>query len=328
MLRAAGMSVPEVSVVVPSHARRLRLLWLLNALEEQTLEPQRFEVVVVHDYDDPRALRSLEAHPLAQEGRLRCIRIDGVSGPSQKRNLGWRAARAPLVVFTDDDCRPDPDWLRLLVAASAEHPGAILQGATSPDPLEDAVSAAPHHRSQSIDPPNTFAQTCNIGYPRELLERVGGFDEQLPSAAGEDTDLALRAKAVGARQLGVADAVVFHAVESFSLPSVIRMNWRWQHLPYVVRRHPALRREMVLGVFWRATHFELLLAFAGVAMARRRRIGLLLAVPYLVRALNARGPRRRARAVSAAELPGRVLIDLAEIATMARGSVRHRSLLL
>ena len=52
------MSPPDVSVVVPSHARRLRLRWLLNALEEQTLAPERFEVIVVHDYTGRLAVKT------------------------------------------------------------------------------------------------------------------------------------------------------------------------------------------------------------------------------------------------------------------------------
>ena len=75
MLPGIDMAQPEISVVIPSHGRRLRLLWLLNALEEQTLEPGRFDVHVVHDYDDPLALNALEAHPLARHGRPRA---DGV----------------------------------------------------------------------------------------------------------------------------------------------------------------------------------------------------------------------------------------------------------
>lgn len=70
------MAAPEISVVVPSHARELRLWWLLNALEEQTLEPDRFEVVLVHDYDDAGFLDLLERHPLAESGCLREIRIE------------------------------------------------------------------------------------------------------------------------------------------------------------------------------------------------------------------------------------------------------------
>src|SRR6187551_3282465 len=90
-----------VSVVVPSHARRLRLRWLLNALEEQTLPADAFEVVVVHDYQGGDAAM-LDEHPLAQSGRMRQIPIEpGRGRPSVQRNLGWRAANAPLVAFVD-----------------------------------------------------------------------------------------------------------------------------------------------------------------------------------------------------------------------------------
>ena len=37
-----------------------------------------------------------------------------------------------------------------------------------------------------------WAQTCNILYPRELLERIGGFLDDPPLSMGEDTELALR----------------------------------------------------------------------------------------------------------------------------------------
>ena len=67
---------PAISVVLPSHARRLRLRWLLNSLEEQTLDPSRFEVIVVHDYGDEDTDNVIERHPLAQSGVLRHIRID------------------------------------------------------------------------------------------------------------------------------------------------------------------------------------------------------------------------------------------------------------
>ena len=319
------MAAPEISVVVPSHARELRLWWLLNALEEQTLEPDRFEVVLVHDYDDAGFLDLLERHPLAESGCLREIRIEpGTGSPSRQRNLGWREARAGLIAFTDDDCRPDPGWLAALLEAAAGAPGAIVQGATRADPLERAVMAAPHYRTLWIEPPNLYAQTCNIAYPREVLERLGGFDENMPAPAGEDTDLALRAAEAGAEQVGAADALVFHAVEEYSLPDAVRLSSKWQHLAYVFRKHPRLREELVGGVFWRKSHAELALALAGVGLARRSPLTLALTVPYVRRALNRRGPRPRARLVSALELPGQAVVDLAEVWAMVRGSLRYR----
>jgi glycosyltransferase involved in cell wall biosynthesis len=186
-----------VSVVVASHGRHLRLRWLLNALEEQTFAGP-WEAIVVHDYDAQTAERVIERHPLSEAGRLRHVAIEpGTGSPALQRNIGWRAARSELLAFTDDDCRPAAGWLDSLVHTARAHEGEVVQGATRPDPLEAGVLAAPHVRTMWIEPVNAFRQTCNILYPRELLEELGGFDEQ--AITGEDVDLSLRALESGRR---------------------------------------------------------------------------------------------------------------------------------
>ncbi len=316
-----------VSVVVASHARHLRLLWLLNALEEQTLAPGLWEVVVVHDYDPATAERVLERHPLREAQRLRHIAMaPGTGSPASQRNLGWRAARGELVAFTDDDCRPEPDWLERMVTTAAGTAGDVVQGATRPDPFEHGVLAAPHVRTMFIEPVGSFAQTCNILYPRDLLDRLGGFDEQ--AITGEDVDLSLRARAAGAGISGAPEAIVNHAVESHTLPGILRQNLKWRHLAYLVKRHPELRRELTLGVFWDADHLWASVALAGLIAASRNRGLIVLTAPYALRASRRRGPGRRARAVAVAELPGQAVRQFAEVLGLAAGSVRHRTLVL
>ena len=114
------------------------------------------------------------------------------------------------------------------MAAAEQAPGAILQGTTRPDPFEVASLASPHARSLWVTPPDDFAQTCNIAYPVAVLEGVGGFDEALPAPAGEDTDLALRARAAGAPLTAASEAKVFHAVDAYALPSAIKLNLKWR----------------------------------------------------------------------------------------------------
>ena len=46
---------------------------------------------------------------------LTTFRQDPAGGPAKARNRGWRAAAAPLVAFTDDDCRPSTTWLQELL---------------------------------------------------------------------------------------------------------------------------------------------------------------------------------------------------------------------
>jgi GT2 family glycosyltransferase len=329
-MSAAVVNGCAVSVVVPSHGRRLRLRWLLNALQEQTLPADRWEVVVVHDYDDRDTHETFERHPLTETGQLRHIRIEpGTGGAARQRNLGWRAARAPLIAFTDDDCRPDPGWLQQLLATAERHPGAIVQGKTLADPLENDVYASPHHRTvQEFDPPGEFAQTCNILYPRTVLERIGGFDEQMRAPAGEDLDINLRARAAGADYVGAPDALVYHCIEGYTLIGALRLARKWEAIAYLVKLHPEVRRSFPLRIFWRATHLRLMLAALGLGMARRHPVLAMLTLPYINYALRQRGTHLSARVVSCVELPGRVAVDALELAVLIRGSIRHRTLVL
>jgi GT2 family glycosyltransferase len=316
-----------VSVVVASHGRHLRLRWLLNALDEQTLDRSQWELIVVHTYDAETARRVIERHPLGEEGTLRHVAIPaGTGSPSRQRNIGWRDARAPLVAFTDDDCRPEPDWLERMLAAARAEPGLIVQGKTQGDPCERAILAAPHVRTMWIEPVGPYAQTCNILYPRELLESLGGFDEV--AIAGEDVGLSLRARAAGVGIVPEPRAVVNHAVESHTLPGMLRQNLKWRHLAYLVKQHPEFRRGLPLRVFWDEEHLRVTLAAAGVMGARRHPLLLTLAAPYVSRALRRRGRRRRDLVVAAVELPGTALRQGAEVAGMVIGSVRHRTVLL
>ena len=317
---------PAVSVVVASHARELRLRWLLNALEQQRCD-RPWEAVVVHDYDEPTAARVIEAHPLYEAGVLSHHRIEpGTGSPARQRNIGWRAARGELLAFVDDDCRPEPDWLAQLLAVADSHPGDVVQGMTRGDPLEAAILAAPHVRTIWVDPVGPYAQTCNILYPRELVERLGGFDER--AVAGEDVELSLRARAAGAEIVAAPDAVVNHAIESFSLVGILRQNLKWRYLAHLVERHPEFRRELTLGLFWDRDHLLVSAALVGVSAARRDRRALLLALPYVVKAGRRRGRGLRAVAIAALELPGQAVRQSAEVIGMAAGSIRYRTVLL
>jgi GT2 family glycosyltransferase len=323
---------PDVSIVVPSHERPLRLRWLLNALEEQTLDRSRWELVVVHDSRGEESESLLRGHPLAAAGVLRHRRLEpGTGTPSRQRNVGWQMAGAPLIAFTDDDCRPEPTWLEELIAVAEANPGAIVQGAVRPDPYETDLLRATHVRTLEVDPPGPFAQTASILYPRTVLEHASGFDESLPTAAGEDTDLAWRARSGGTAYVGARAAIVNHAVEAFTLPAYLRMTWKWRHLPLVAKKHPQVRELFPLGLFWRRSHPLLLLAAGGLTAAllsSRTRPAAALALPYARDLLGRRGGHLRGRMRAATEAPGRVAVDAVEVAALAWGSARHRTFFL
>lgn len=321
----------RAAVCVASHRRPVRLRWLLVALGEQTVDD--FEIVVCHD-DGPGSETEalLAGHPLAASGRLRGVASEpGRGDPGHQRNRAWRSAQAATVVFTDDDCRPPAEWLERLLAVVAEHPGTVVQGAVAPDPDEaHLLSLAPHARTLTVDPPAPYAQCANIAYPRELLERIGGFDERTPPLqGGEDTDLARRAIEAGAPYVGAPAALTWHAVEPGSLRARLRSIPRWQHLAHVVKRHPGMREHLFARVFWRPSHAALPAALAGLAGARRRPLrAALLALPWALLARPRYGVSPRGAARAASELPGRLVVETAELITAVRGSIRYRTLFL
>ncbi len=298
--------------------RETRLAFLLEALQQQTLARDRYEVVVVRGRDpgEPAGAAETLGATVLESPR---------AGPAALRNRGIAAARGPLIAFTDDDCRPAADWLERLVEAAERESGSfLLQGRTEPDP-DEARRLHGLARSQSIVGPSDWYETCNIAYPRELLERLGGFDERF-DGGGEDADLGLRAVAEGARAVYLDDARVWHAVHSRHLWQAVREQARWQTIPLVIASHAEQRRALEASLFWRAGHPRVLLAVAGVLASRRAGpVALAAAAPYVRYHLIGydRTPRGLARA--AIDLPGRALVDLAGVATTARAALRHRT---
>ncbi len=317
--RTTGLAV---SVVVATRDRADRLPALLGALAAQTLPRERFEVVVV---DDGSADATSAA--LADGAVEIALRHARPRGPAAARNTGWRAASGPIVAFTDDDCRPEPEWLAAGLAAAAAAPGALIQGRTRPEPGDEPrLRDRPRARSIRIDALGPFFETCNVFYPRALLERAGGFDERITTPGSEDTDLALRSLEEGARAAFAPDAVVNHAVSEPTLTQAVRFTWRWRTLAWLVKRHPSLRARFPWrGRIWRESHGRLLLALAGLALGARRPIFLVWCLPYLS---YRHGWRPAGLARSLADLPGAAAVDLAEVAVLAAASARHRVLFL
>lgn len=319
--------IPPAAVVIATRERPVRLRWLLNALCEQDCPPEQFEVSVAYDPRSGETERVLLSHPLRAQGRLRAVPFPPHrTCPGAGRNAAWRATQSPLILFTDDDCRPHPGWVGQALSGRGSS-SRVIQGRTVPDPDESLIlRGAPWTETMLITPPSGWAEACNIAYPRELLEGLCGFDEQL--RVGEDTELWLRARALGAELVAAPEMVVYHAVHARRLDQAVRSVMRWQDLAALVKRHPAARQNMCGRLWWKREHAAVCAAAAGLTRLGRDPRWLTLLVPWLLLALRHRGYGPRGLVRSATELPGRALIDSAEVLTLLRGSLRYRTLLL
>jgi glycosyltransferase involved in cell wall biosynthesis len=322
---------PPIGVVIPTYNRASRLPRLIACLEAQR-GIDSFDVTIVDDAstdDTWTVLRRLAARSALD---LRCERLDRNRGPAAARNVGWRSTSAPVVAFTDDDCMPQPDWLaRLLAAADTAD---IVQGRTLPDP-DQLARLGPFSRTLDISHDDGYFQTCNIAYRRDVLTDLGGFHEGFRYPAGEDTDLAWRAKESGATSRFDDGAVVHHDVRRSDFRVAIRDSWRWQSTALAASRHPRLRESFASPHVWRVSHRHLLTAaLGGVVLGARPRsratwlAGAALIAPYVryrtvTAPLPGAGPRRRWLL-----LPAAAAVDGAELVACLVGSVRHRALVI
>jgi cellulose synthase/poly-beta-1,6-N-acetylglucosamine synthase-like glycosyltransferase len=317
---ALGGAAPVVSVVVATRDRSARLESLLAALTRQTLPAAAFELVVVDDASADGTAGVLARVAAASELRIRVMAGQG-RGPAAARNIGWRAALAPLVAFTDDDCEPTPAWLAELLAAAKANAGGIVQGPTAPLPRERYLLRRGPARTKSIDSLGPWFQTCNILYPRAVLERVGGFDERFQRPFGEDADLAWRAIGSGAPPAFAPAAIVHHAVEPLSAAAYLRSALRDPDEALVFKRHAGVRREAGrLGLFKSESHALLVLALGAALVSRRHPLAAVAVLPYL----RLVGARTRGQSIWTAPLV--VGFDTLETVAALRGSVRHRVL--
>lgn len=311
----------DVSVVFATHDRPIRLARQLDALRAQTLAKDRYEVIVVDDASGAETRDVLDGQQAKGGIDLRVIRSDVSGGPAAARNKGWRAARAPLVAFSDDDCEAPPGWLEAGVRASCDHPNAFIQGPTQPLP-DEFPQYGPFSHTMRVSDCGPGFETCNIFYPRDVLERLGGFDEvNYTGPGGEDTDLGWKAIEAGVEPVWEPGALMYHAVTQLGPVGKLRMAARWHESMLPFKRYPALRRHRYAGVFWNRVH--LWLFQAGLALLLPRRLWWLrwwLAAPYVVRLTDRRsGPLLT---------PYLVLHDLIEVSAVVRGAIRYRVLVL
>lgn len=147
----------SVSVVVPTRDRTTRLLLTLTALAHQTLDRERFEVILVDDAPERGAVAQvLSAGPAGLP--IRSVATGG-RGVACARNTGAGLARGEVLLFLDDDTLATAGLLEAHLAAHGGAGPAVVHGgitdlsafALTPDPrpLQTALTGA---RGRRIDP--------------------------------------------------------------------------------------------------------------------------------------------------------------------------------
>jgi len=273
------------------------------------------------------------------------IRLKKNRGLATARNAGIKASTGDIICFTDDDCIADMGWIRNLAGYYGEHPEVNgVGGKIVPYSLETVLEKyseysknpmyshtrkmasgsrirnylrnffgtrrRPLKDGESVD----SIMGASSSYRREILEKVGGCDENF--RRGVDWELNIRLKQAGGNFIYCERAVMVHKHRS---------DWRqfFKHVhsygrvyPQIVKKHPQVRYFPyplpwlfimlcalcpLLAIFWRweldilGLNFPLMLGLLlvpliyvikeipyGIRVYREvRSIGLVLALPWV-----------------------------------------------
>lgn len=185
--------MPEISIILATHNRRDVVRNTLENLGRSGLAPDACEIIVVDNHSTDGTREFLETRR-----DVRLIALPENCGACAK-GRGVNVARAPLVLFLDDDSYPQPGFLERVQNAFTHDPrlGAAAFRARLPDGREEC-SALPH----------VFVG-CGAAFRAAALREVGGVDESFFMAA-EEYDLSFRLLGAGWGVEAFADLVVEH----------------------------------------------------------------------------------------------------------------------
>lgn len=197
---------PVISIVIPAYNAEKTLGTCLDSLEKQSIAREEYEIIVVDDGSDDSTSRTASAY------NALVIR-QAHRGPGAARNNGARVARGDILLFTDADCVPTPDWVERMLECFAEPDVVGVKGTYRTrqrglvarfiqQEFEDKYSRT--RCCHSID----FVDAYSAAYRREVFRHAGGFDEGFRLA--EDVEFSYRLAALGYRMVFQPEAVVYH----------------------------------------------------------------------------------------------------------------------
>jgi GT2 family glycosyltransferase len=171
-----------LSIAIPTYRRDAVLISTIDYL--LALQPRAAEILLLDQTESHSHDTESRLHVLAESGLIRWLRLPVPSIPAAM-NKGLRHAVQDVVLFVDDDVRPEPDLLRAHVAAQQAHPDGLVAGRVI-QPWQEGIDF-------SADGPFHFAATRpaligefmggNFSIRKDVALRLGGFDENFVRVA-------------------------------------------------------------------------------------------------------------------------------------------------
>jgi glycosyltransferase involved in cell wall biosynthesis len=208
--RSGGVSAEakSISIIIPTFNGASRIGYCLDSLSKQTAE-RDVEILVVDDGSTDNIANMTGIYPFVR------LISQANAGPASARNRGALEARGDILLFTDDDCIPMPNWLGAMLEPFKD---ADVVGAKGIYRTRQKSLAARFVQIEYEDkyhlmaalPNIDFIDTYSAAFRRERFLEMAGYDTSFPVACAEDIELSYRMSARGWKMKFVPAAIVYH----------------------------------------------------------------------------------------------------------------------
>ena len=200
----------KYSVIIPIYNRRDEAKDLLESLDNQTV--RNFEAIFVEDGSSVPCKDIVESYPFAK------YYFKENEGRSIARNYGIERSSGEWLLFFDSDCVIPEDYFEKLEQCISENPEASCFGGpdAAHDSFTDTQKAINYSmtsflttggiRGGKISLEKFVPRTFNMGYKRDVYNKVGGFREMF----SEDIEMSTRIRNAGFSISLFPDLYVYH----------------------------------------------------------------------------------------------------------------------
>jgi len=208
----------RISVIIPTYNRKDELEKLLYSLNNQTLPPSQFEIIVVDDGSSDGTEEWLMKHK--DQFKVKTSFYTQVhGGPGAARNLGMEKAHGDIFAFTDTDCITEPEWLEHLIKPfNLEKVGAVggREIINDKDPLlmrcfhylmTSPLTTGGLRGKRGKRLARFYPRTFNMAISRRAYHATEGFKKMFHA---EDIELSYRIKKKGFDLIYEDSAKVYH----------------------------------------------------------------------------------------------------------------------
>jgi len=256
------MKNPKVSIVVCTYNGAGRIKHLLDSLKNQTCK--NLEIIIVDDGSTDGTSDIVNKYP------FKLVRHDINKGLADSRNTGIKNSKGEIIVFTDDDCVADKNWIKEIVSYYQKNPdtnavGGRVEPYSTDTFLEKYAYYSKHpiyihptgHASKSrtksylknIFGPKQKAlkdgqklsglMGLNSSYKKDIILKAGMHEPGL--RRGVDWDLNTKLRRIGLNAVYCDKAIIYHKHRIGFKAFVKHMFAYGKAYPKICRLHPEVR---------------------------------------------------------------------------------------